>query len=168
MKFGADYWINKLGLIKHPEGGYFKETYRSQEILSVKSLPERYNSFRSYSTSIYFLLDNQEFSAFHRIKSDEIWHFHIGSTVTLYLIHSSGKLMEFKLGSNPEKGESLQLIIPKNHWFAAEVKDPDSFCLMACTVAPGFDFNDFELGNKAALNKKHPQHQQLIKKFTRL
>jgi len=168
MALGAEYWINKLGLIKHPEGGYFKETYRSEEVLSVKSLPSRYNSFRPYSTSIYFLLDSTEFSAFHRIKSDEIWHYHIGSTVTIYLFSSKGKMIKLKLGNNPENGEHLQLIIPRDHWFAAEVKEQNAFGLMACTVAPGFDFQDFELGRKALLSLKYPKHKDLIDRFTRI
>lgn len=163
----SKYWIEKLGLTKHPEGGYFKETYRSNEILSVKSLPARYPSFRPYSTSIFFLLDSNEFSAFHRIKSDEIWHFHQGSTVTIYLINGSGKLFELNLGNNPDKSEHLQIAIPRNSWFAAEVKEPGSYCLMGCTVAPGFDYEDFELGKRNTLIRKFPQHQNIIRRFTR-
>jgi hypothetical protein len=168
MDFNAEYWVSKLGLIKHPEGGYFKETYRSDEVLSVKSLPNRYNSFRPYSTSIYFLLESKTFSAFHKIKSDEIWHFHAGSAVTIYLINSSGNLIELKLGNNPEKGENLQIVIPRNHWFAAEVKEPNTYSLMACTVSPGFDFQDFELGKQALLSIKYPKLKDLIQRFTRI
>ena len=163
----SKYWIEKLGLQKHPEGGYFKETYRSNEILSVKSLPTRYPSFRPYSTSIFFLLDSNEFSAFHRIKSDEIWHFHQGTTVTIYHINHSGKLIEVRLGNNPDKNEHLQIIIPRNSWFAAEVIEHKSYCLMGCTVAPGFDYEDFELGNQNALIRKFPQHQNIIRRLTR-
>ena len=91
----AVYWINHLKLQEHPEGGYFREVYRSGEFIQKKGLPVRYSSFRAFSTSIYFLLKGTQFSAFHRLKSDEIWHFHYGSTITIYLLHSTGKMFQY-------------------------------------------------------------------------
>ncbi len=166
MGQSAQYWIEKLKLAKHPEGGYFREVYRANEIISKKSLPDRYSSFRPFSTSIFFLLKGNEFSAFHRLKSDEIWHFYDGSPLLLYLIDSKGKLTTVRVGRNPDKNELLQIAIPKGFWFAAEVVDKNSFSLIGCTVSPGFDFEDFELGSKELLTNKFPQHKSLIKRLT--
>ncbi len=144
----ASYWIENLQLLKHPEGGYYKEVYRSEELIKKGNLPERFGDDRCFSTSIYFLLQNNDFSAFHRIKSDETWHFYQGTSLTLYWISLDGVLESYLLGDNPENNESLQITIPKNTWFAAQINDKTSYTLCGCTVAPGFDFADFELGKK--------------------
>ncbi len=162
----AKYWIENLQLSKHPEGGFFKEVYRSKEIISKKHLPLRYSSFRSFSTSIYFLLENDDFSAFHRLKSDEIWHFYDGSQLLLYIIDQSGKLTTVKVGNNPHQDEKLQVTIPKGCWFAAEVAVKNSYSLLGCTVSPGFDFDDFELGSRSVLIKKYPEQSDLINRLT--
>ena len=112
MIHNAQYWIEHVKLSKHPEGGYFKEVYRANEFVNKKSLPDRYTSFRSFSTSIYFLLQSHEFSAFHRLKSDEIWHFYVGSSIIIFAISPGGVLSKTYLGCNPEKGERFQLLIP--------------------------------------------------------
>lgn len=166
MDHSGKYWIEKLKLSKHPEGGYFREVYRSNEFISKKHLPARYSSFRSFSTSIFFLLKSDEFSAFHRLKSDEIWHFYDGSALLLYVIDTKGRLMKIKVGRNPDNDETLQIVIPKGFWFAAEVVDKNSFSLIGCTVSPGFDFEDFELGSKKYLIAKYPQHKVLIDRLT--
>jgi predicted cupin superfamily sugar epimerase len=166
MHNSAQYWIEKLKLSKHPEGGYFREVYRSDEFISKKHLPGRYSSFRSFSTSIYFLLKSDEFSAFHRLKSDEIWHFYDGSPLLLYVIDPKGKLTTIKTGPNPGNNEMLQVVIPKGFWFAAEVSVKDSFSLIGCTVSPGFDFEDFELAGREKLTAKFPQHKELIERLT--
>ena len=162
----ANFWIGHLRLNKHPEGGWFKEVYRSDEILSKKSLPERYTSFRAISTSIYYLLYGNEHSSFHRLRSDEIWHFYSGSPVSVYIILPSGNLIIKICGPFAERGNSFQLLIPKGSWFAAKVTDPSSFTLLGCTVAPGFDFEDFELGQREELTKRFPQHAKIIQAFT--
>jgi predicted cupin superfamily sugar epimerase len=167
MTKGADFWIAHLGLEKHPEGGWFKETFRSDEILSKKSLPGRYTSFRTVSTSIYYLLKGNEFSSFHRLKSDEIWHFYNGSPVSVYIISPSGNLTINTCGPFADKGNTFQLLIPKGSWFAAKVSDATSYTLLGCTVAPGFDFEDFELGKREFLINRFPQHAEIIKGFTR-
>lgn len=161
----AAYWINRLQLVRHPEGGYFREIYRSSEIVNKKHLPDRYSGFRNFSTSIYFLLESHEFSAFHRIKSDETWHFYTGAALDLITINPSGVLSEYKLGRNSEHGEVFQLTITKGIWFMARVGKADSFSLAGCTVAPGFDFDDFELARKDDLLKKFPQHESFISRF---
>jgi len=158
----ANYWISYLQLLKHPEGGYYKEVYRSKELINQNHLPNRFNGDRCFCTSIYFLLQKNDFSAFHRIKSDETWHFYQGTSLTLYMIDESGVLASFILGDNPENNESLQITIPQNTWFAAHVNDKSSYTLTGCTVAPGFDFADFELGKRKELLNLFPQHKEVI------
>lgn len=160
--YTADYWIEKLDLIKHPEGGFFREVYRSDEIISERALNARYGTSRSVATSIYFLLKGNEFSTFHRIQSDETWHFYVGSALKLYVLNEDGTFMEHILGQNIEDGEQLQITIARNHWFGAKVTKKSSFALVGCTVAPGFDFDDFELAERGKLLKQFPQHRDLI------
>lgn len=132
----AEYWIEKLGLEKHPEGGWFKEVYRSEETTVAAHLPKRFKGERHHSTSIYFLLSSNTFSAFHRIKSDELWHFYDGSAVTIHMIDACGQYSHVTLGRNMDNGEVLQYAIPHGVWFGAEVIDEESFSLVGCTVAP--------------------------------
>jgi uncharacterized protein len=160
------YYIDKLELVKHPEGGYFKEVYRSAEHYYTEGLPERYGGDRSFSTSIYFLLEGRQVSRFHKLKSDEIWHFLDGSPSRIYLLDRNGNLSEIVLGKNLNSGEMLQVVIEKENWFAAEVKEKDSFSLVSCTVAPGFDYKDFELGRRDELIRMFPGHKELIDRFT--
>lgn len=165
----ASYWIEKLGLQKHPEGGWFKETYRSNETIKQSALPTNYNGNRNISTSIYYLLEGKDMSVFHRLKSDEIWHFYTGtSSIKITLISPEGKLTEHLIGTNPDYDEVFQFIIPKNHWFAAEPTNKSGYALVGCTVAPGFDFDDFEMAKREELIKQFPLHQECIKKLTRI
>ncbi|HAX47784.1 MAG TPA: hypothetical protein DCX92_02240 [Bacteroidetes bacterium] len=163
----AEDYIKSLGLEKHPEGGWFKEVYRSDEETAAEHLPERFSGSRHHSTSIYFLLTSDTFSAFHRIKSDELWHFYEGSAVTIYMIDSEGNYSEITLGRNIESGEVLQCVIPHGVWFGAKVNSADSFCLAGCTVAPGFHFDDFELGEREELLKIFPKHKKIVNELTR-
>lgn len=162
----SQHWISKLNLNPHPEGGFYSEIYRSDEVLLSTSINDRYTGSRSVSTSIYFLLEGNQFSAFHKIKSDELWHFYDGSAIKLYLISEDGKLEIKKIGININENEVPQITIPKNMWFAAEPIYKKSYSLVGCTVAPGFDFNDFELGERKDLLKNFPQHKNLIIQFT--
>ena len=159
--------IEKLELQAHPEGGYFKEIYRSGEVIQDAYLPERYKGNRSFSTSIYFLLDQEDKSHFHRILSDEIWHFYSGSPILIHCIDNDGQYRIYRLGNNLEKEELPQIIISRTTWFAAEVENKNDYALIGCTVAPGFEFMDFELGSEENLKELFPQHADLIKKFTR-
>ncbi|RLD53703.1 MAG: hypothetical protein DRJ05_15995 [Bacteroidetes bacterium] len=168
MEKDANFWIAHLGLKKHPEGGFYKEVFRSDEILSKKSLPARYTSFRSVSTSIYYLLKSNEHSNFHRLKSDEIWHFYSGSPINVYIISPTGKLTINTCGPYAERGNVFQLLIPKGSWFAAKSMEEASYTLVGCTVAPGFDFEDFELPKQEDLLKRFPQHTELISKFSKI
>jgi len=159
-------WIEELGLQPHPEGGWYKEVYRSSEQIGAAGLPERFGGARSFSTSIYFLLAGDNFSAFHRIKSDELWHFYAGDGLTIHTIAANGEYEAIKLGNRPEAGESFQAVVPAGRWFASEAKG-GSYGLVGCTVAPGFDFADFELAERDRLTAEFPQHRDLIERLTR-
>jgi predicted cupin superfamily sugar epimerase len=167
MHHEAKKYIDQLHLETHPEGGYFKEIYRSGEIILPGRLPERFRKGRSVSTSIYFLLEGKQVSNFHRLKSDEIWHFYNGCGVKIFVIDNYGNLSEFRLGINFENREMLQAVIENDHWFAAELIDKNSYCLVGCTVAPGFDFEDFELADRKELIEAFPEHSDLIERFTK-
>jgi hypothetical protein len=158
-------YIKQLQLKKHPEGGYYKEVYRSGEMILPEHLPKRYKSSRNFSTSIYFLLEGKQISTFHLLQSDELWHFYDGSSVILYIINQKGKLSVNKLGRG--KDCVLQLVIEKQNWFAAEVENKKSFSLFGCTVSPGFEFDDFELGKRQEIIKKFPHHNTLISRLTK-
>ena len=162
----ADYWIYALGMSPHPEGGYYREIYRARETIRESGLPDRYQGERHMSTSIYFLLRGHENSRLHRIKSDETWHFYEGSPLTLFVLSPAGKLRRHALGSNLDRGEQFQFTVPANHWFGATVNDPVSFSLVGCTVAPGFEFDDFEMGNAGNLIAEFPQHRALIEQLS--
>jgi predicted cupin superfamily sugar epimerase len=151
--------INKLRLKKHPEGGYFKQTYTADTIVNISG----YDKPRYVSTAIYYLLVDNQFSAFHRVKSDELWHHYIGGSLTLYAI-VNGKLLKIKMGKN--KDEMPQVAIKANTWFAASLQHKKSYCLLGCTVSPGFDYNDWELGKRNDLIKMYPQHKAIIERYT--
>ncbi len=163
----AAYWIDHLNLQQHPEGGYFREVYRCREHYDAQKLPGRYNGNRVFATSIYFLLTSKAFSAFHRLKSDEIWNFYYGSPLTLYILSDEGQLSKINLGQTPENGEELQWVVPAGSWFAASVNRQNSYSLVGCSVAPGFEFDDFELGKRADLAAQFPHYSDLIKSLTR-
>lgn len=160
----AAYWIEKLGLESHVEGGAFKEVYRSS--LLLHNLPATFKGSRNASTSIYFLLQQGQFSAFHRIAADEGWHFYEGSSLMVYEIEENGTLTIHRLGRDFENGEQFQTTIKAGSWFASRVEG-EGFALVGCTVAPGFDFADFELADYNTLAGVYPQHQNLIRELTR-
>jgi len=142
--------ISHLELNPHPEGGFYKETYRSDGSIGEKSLPENMKGSRTYATSIYYLLRTQDSSAFHRIKSDEIWHFHGGDPLEIFEIDEDGNLVVTILGSNILDNEKLSYIVVANRWFAARPANSSNtagYSLVSCGVAPGFDPQDFEMAD---------------------
>ena len=163
----ASYWIEKLGMEKHPEGGYYKETYRCDLEIPHDNLPKRFEDSRNCATSIYFLLEGTDFSALHRLDSDELWHFYAGSSLIVHVIEESGNYRPIKLGGNFDEGEVFQALVKAGAWFGSTVNDRQSYALVGCTVHPGFDFNDFELAKREELTKLYPQHQPLIEQMTR-
>jgi len=167
MTKNAKYWIKKLRLEPHPEGGFYRQTYKADQVLPREALPPTFTGPRVVSTAIYFLLEGKSFSAFHRLRSDELWHFYTGAPVLVHVIGESGEYSKILLGSDPDAGEQLQAVVKAGRWFASHVKDGKSFALVGCTVAPGFDFEDFELAKREELTRHYPQHRELIEKLTR-
>ena len=161
----VDYWIKHLNLQAHPEGGFYKETYRSEEIITTQSLPTRFEGQRNFSTAIYFLLRSQDRSVFHRIKSDELWHFYQGSSLSIYILTDQGLQIQ-KLVTNLLQGESLQVMVPANCWFGARVEEKETYALCGCTVAPGFDFKDFEMAGREELLRQYPGWEKEIIELT--
>ena len=157
-----------MRLKPHPEGGWYREVYRSAETLSADSLPARYQVPHCFATSIYFLLESHDFSAFHRIRSDETWHFYMGSPVTLYILTPDGNLTKVILGNRIEDEQVLQYTIMHDCWFAARVLMDTSFSLVGCAVSPGFEFSDFELADRSTLTNQFPANAQLISVLTRV
>lgn len=163
----AQYFINHLQLQPHPEGGWYKETYRSEDEISVAGLPNRFSASRVVSTGIYFLLEDGDFSAFHRIKSDEMWHFYAGDTLEIFVIDEQGELEVICLGADIANGEVFQAVVKAGAWFASKPKSTAVFSLVGCTVAPGFDFDDFEMAQCDLLVAEFPKHTLLIRNLTR-
>ena len=161
----ASYFINHLQLQPHPEGGYFKETYRAKENIPALALPNRFGGERSFSTSIYYLLRQGERSVFHKIKSDECWNFYEGQTLLIHIIENNGIYQCIKLGKNLMNGEAFQYVVPANTWFASEPAPGSLFSLSGCTVAPGFDFADFEIADKKSLLSSFPEHSDIINRL---
>lgn len=162
-----DYIRKHLNLLPHPEGGFYKEVYRSKETIPLSALPKGYSGDRNHSTSIYFLLTSDNFSAFHRIKQDEIWNFYTGDPLYVHVIDPEGNYTRHELGLDFENGAQPQFVVPGGCWFASSVKEGGQFSLVGCTVAPGFDFEDFELAEYQELADLYPKHDSVIKALTR-
>lgn len=152
--------IQHLGLLPHPEGGYYKETYRSEEFTTNQN-----GAIRNVCTAIYFLLEGNNKSHFHRIQSDELWFFHLGQSLEISYILDSD-LKTITLGNDFASGDVLQFKVPAHTWFAAKLKSPEGFGLVSCTVAPGFDFADFELAEREKLMEEYPHLNNAIEEFT--
>ncbi len=163
----AQQLIALYNLQPHPEGGWYKETYQSKEQIVAACLPERFGGSRAFSTAIYFLLQEGNFSAFHRIKSDECWHFYAGDPLVVYVLQQDGTLDEIMLGNNITNGQLFQYVVPANCWFASRPATSSKFCFVGCTVSPGFDFADFELADAAVLSALYPQHKSCIEELCR-
>ena len=155
-----DKLIQTLDLKPHPEGGFYKETYRGSSVIEVGN-----HKMRNTSTAIYYLLKDEDKSHFHKVLSDEIWLYHQGETIEIYEMDNSGNLIIHHLGIDIQNGEVPQIVIPKNHWFAAKIKNHIGYCLVSCIVAPGFEFEDFVLANKQDLLIQYPQHLDVIEQM---
>jgi predicted cupin superfamily sugar epimerase len=165
----ADEWITRLKLIRYPTGGAFGETYRSAESVPAAGLPGRFGADRSLGTAIYFLMEGSQVSPLHRLKGDELWHFYTGSPVTLHILAPDGTYTHVHLGDDPERDQSFQALAPGGCWFGATLDDsaaPGAYALLGCTMAPGFDPADYELGQRQALLAQFPAHTDLILHLT--
>ena len=155
MMRDATYYIMNLGLERHTEGGYFQSSYTSKDVSGNRKL----------YTSIYFLLGAGDVSHFHRLKSDELWYFHDGSSLLVHVIDEEGNYVEHKLGLDLENGEVPQVLVPKNTIFGSSVIVDGTFSLVGCMVAPGFEYEDFELFTQKELLHDYPQHKEIICKM---
>jgi predicted cupin superfamily sugar epimerase len=158
----ADFWIEHLQLSAHPEGGYFREIWRSPGSYRFPD-PSPFRPERSYSTSIYYLLKSPEHSRLHRIRSDELWFFHEGNPLTVFLFHPDGTSSSFTLGNSSSR-TVLQGVVPAETWFGAALADPapEAYALASCVVAPGFDFRDFSFPERSDLVSRFPLLADLI------
>lgn len=157
-----------LNLIPHPrEGGYYARTWESEEMIPQTALPDRYSDKRFAGTCIYYLLDPYTFSEMHRLKSDEIYHFYMGDPMELLLLLPDGSARTVIVGSDIERGQTPQLVIPKNVWQGSRLVPGGKFALIGCTVSPGFDFADYEAGSREALIRQYPEYQERIEALTR-
>lgn len=161
----AEEIISHLGLIPHPkEGGFFRETYRAAE--SHERLPGRYSGPRAASTAIYYLLTPNTFSALHRLQTDEVFHFYLGSPIRMLQLDPNGRGRTLILGPDLLIGQQLQVIVPRGIWQGSLLEPGGAFALLGCTVAPGFDYADYEAGDRAALTAQYPQYADLIRRLT--
>lgn len=158
----ADY-VRELQLEAHPEGGWYAEIFRSE----LRIFPEGFSGKRAASTAIYFLLERGQFSALHRIKSDEVWHFYDGDVLEIMEIDLNGELICTQLGRNILKGEQLCYTVKAGHWFGSRPAEGSAFSLVGCTVAPGFDFSDFDMPARNFFLQEFPQHTGIIRAITR-
>ncbi|WP_316825486.1 cupin domain-containing protein [Pedobacter miscanthi] len=157
----ASYWVEKLGLQSHPEGGYYKEVYRSaDEVTETGS-----NKKKSAITSIYYLLEKSDFSAFHRISSDEIWYFHKGDALIVHILESDGRLNSVELSE--DSSGVFSHAVNGGRWFSAELKEKLGFALVSCAVAPGFEFAEFELATKRELCSEFSNYTEIIDRLCR-
>lgn len=159
--------VASLELTPHPEGGFFRETWRSPVQLDKAALPAPFSGPRAAGTSILYLLPQGTFSALHRIASDEIWHFHAGSALAVDVLHADGGHRRAVCGMALGSGQQPQCVVPAGAWFGASVVGTGPYALVGCTVSPGFDFADFEMGVAAELVLRYPAHRELIARLTR-
>lgn len=162
-----EHLIRHLDLKPHPEGGFYRETYRSPFLISRDALPPGFHGPTAVSTSIYFLLTADTFSALHRIRSDEVWHFYDGDPLTVSMISPEGTVSDLVLGRDLTAGNVYQGWVPAGHWFGARVRSHGRWSLVGCTVAPGFQFEDFEMARRSDLSTRWPHAKSLIEDLTR-
>lgn len=167
MKHQAKDYIKRFNLKPHPEGGYYARSYESDIILEQPCLPACFDGKRFLSTAIYYLLEQGDFSAFHRLKGDECWHFYAGEPLYLFIIENDGNLQQIVLGNNVPENEIPQFVVKAGKWFAAVPCENSTFSFAGCTVTPGFDFEDLEFANKEALINQYPSLKTIIEIFTR-
>jgi predicted cupin superfamily sugar epimerase len=166
-RFIADQWKQALGLLVPSKSGFHRQTYRSGEEVDTGGLPSRFAGSRVFSTAIYFLLESGEFFAFHRIKQDEVWFFHTGVGIVIHQIDEQGKYAKVYLGVNLNNGETPQTVVPAGYLFAVSVPCPERYPLVGCNVAPGFEFDDFEMPSRRQLVARYPEHRGIIGQLTR-
>jgi predicted cupin superfamily sugar epimerase len=167
MDSGFERIVGALGLQPHPEGGFYRETYRSEGRIAASALPSSFGGDRHFATAIYYLLGPGDFSAFHRIRSDETWHFYKGSGLVIHVLSEDGSYARIRLGDRADLGEVFQATVKAGCWFASEPASAEGFALVGCTVSPGFDFRDFEMADAETLKAGWPAERELIERLCR-
>lgn len=163
----ADELIRRLGLVPHPkEGGFFRETYRADDTWPASALPARYGNDRRASTAIYYLLTPTTFSALHRLRSDEIFHFYLGGPVRMLQLLPDGSGRTVVLGPDLLAGQQLQVVVPHGIWQGSMLDAGGEFALLGCTVAPGFEYADYETGDRQQLLAQYPAFADTITRLT--
>ena len=163
----ADELKKLLNLEPHPcEGGWFIQTWRTEETIPKSVLPQRYPGERAAGTAIYYLLEPHTFSELHRLASDEIFHFYLGDPVEMLQLWPDGTTRTEILGSNLAAGMHVQLHVPKHVWQGSRLLPGGSFALLGCTVSPGFDYADYETGKRDVLLQEYPQAEATIRALT--
>lgn len=158
----------RLGLEAHPcEGGYFRQTWKSEEEIPRAALPVRYGGARAAGTAIYYLIEPATFSEMHRLISDEVFHFYLGDPLEMLQLWPDGSSRVVVLGSDLAAGMQPQLVVPRNVWQGSRLVPGGSFALFGCTVSPGFDYADYETGKRAELSRDYPERAVLIEALTR-
>jgi hypothetical protein len=164
---GADEIVRRLGLVPHPrEGGFFREIHRAEESLAAAALPPRYGGPRALGTAIYYLLTPATFSALHRLASDEIFHFYLGDPVEQLQLRPDGAGAWAILGGDLAAGERPIAVVPRGVWQGARLVPGGRFALLGCTVAPGFDYADYEHGDRRSLVAAYPAWEAAILALT--
>ena len=156
-------WIDQYQLQPHPEGGYYKRTYCSAGVFQGDPESDAFPAGRPWTTSILYLMESGDFSGFHRLRSDELWHFQVGGPLELYILKELDQLELIRMGN----GENLQVVVPANHWFAAAPCADTEYCLVGCTVSPGFDFRDHEMARAEELIPTYPLQADIIRRYCR-
>jgi predicted cupin superfamily sugar epimerase len=163
----ADELIRRLNLQPHPkEGGFFRETYRAADVWPAAGLPSGYVGDRRGSTAIYYLLTPATFSALHRLQSDEVFHFYLGSPVRMLHLMPDGTGRSVVLGPDVMRGQEVQVVVPRGTWQGSLLEPGGDFALLGCTVAPGFEYVDYESGQRKALLAQYPAFAELITRLT--
>lgn len=154
-------WIDHYEMEGHEEGGFFYQVLKSDQRIQLEGQPER-----ALYTSIYFLLTSSHPSRFHRLTADEVWYYHYGSPLTVHMITADGQYETITLGTDVEKGQVLQAVVPKETIFGSTVEDTDSYSLVSCMVSPGFEYDDFELFKRSELLAQYPEYTEIIHRLT--
>lgn len=158
-------YLRAFQMLSHPEGGYFKETWRAAGEIPAEALPPQFGGPRNFGTSILYMLIGKDVSKIHRLRADEVWYFHAGGPLRLHILEPSGDYRSVLLGPDPDMGHEFQTVVPAGSWFGAEVAERNSFSLVGCAMAPGFDFKDWELGNVDALCQQYPMHREWLRQI---
>jgi predicted cupin superfamily sugar epimerase len=165
LKLSVDELIKRYNLIEHIEGGYYYRGYRSQDIIPAIGLPKRFRGERSITSAVVYLIPSGVISKLHRLKSDEIWHFYLGDPMTLVEIYDNGTIKKTMLGQNVLQQQEVQHVVHHGCWFGGFVNYPGDYSFVGCTVSPGFDVEDFEMGDRETLLQKFPHLKEDVLSF---